>query len=400
MICSSLKYFENLFPPYCFRMTHSLLPEVSAPSAFRGLPKVIAFHLPQFHPIPENDAWWGEGFTEWSNVRKSTPRFPGHPQPSVPLANNYYDLLDPATRDWQATLAKRYGVEGFCYYHYWFKGKLLLEKPCQAILASGRPDFPFCFSWANETWTRTWDGTNRNVLMQQNYGSESDWEAHFRYLLPFFQDRRYITHNGQPLFLFYRPADFPDIDRMMLFWNRLAQEEGIPGICFVKTLTCFDARPPQPPFRASASFEPWLTEKFHTRITGRFRKLAKQALYRAGNLTIRDWTFLYSYDGIWKNILRRNYGPNDFPGAFVGWDNTPRMGMRSKVIGGGSPEKFGLYMRQLLSIAVRDDAPFIFLNAWNEWAEGAYLEPDERHGYAYLEQLAAAIKSCKIKCIQ
>jgi lipopolysaccharide biosynthesis protein len=361
----------------------------------KGLPKVIAFHLPQFHRIPENDAWWGEGFTEWTNVRKSTPRYRGHQQPSVPLANRYYDLTDPSTREWQAELARRYGVEGFCYYHYWFKGKLLLEQPCEAILASGKPDFPFCFSWANESWTRSWDGANRSVLIRQDYGTERDWTSHFRYLLPFFKDRRYITHDGLPLFLIYRPADFPAVDQMMALWNRLAREEGIPGVFFVKTLTSFDARPASPPFLASVSFEPGLTYRRYSRFTVRVRNLARYALFRAAQLSGLDWTFVISYDEIWQDILRRCNGRNEFPGAFVGWDNTPRMGARSSVIAGSNPRAFGGYMRQLLSNAVRDGSPFVFLNAWNEWAEGAYLEPDERHGHAYLEQLAAAIATCK-----
>jgi hypothetical protein len=360
-----------------------------------ALPKVIAFHLPQFHRIPENDAWWGDGFTEWTNVRKTVPRYPGHPQPAVPLGGRYYDLGDPSAREWQADLARRYGVDGFCYYHYWFKGRRLLEMPCEEILASGRPDLPFCFSWANESWTRSWDGANRSVLIGQDYGTESDWKAHFQYLLPFFRDRRYITHDGLPLFLIYRPADFPAVDQMMTCWQRWARQEGLPGICFVKTLTCFDARPARPPFGAAANFEPWLTERRHSRLTGRAKKLALRAVYRAARACGLDWTFVLSYDVIWQDILRRRYGRNDFPGAFVGWDNTPRMGDRSRIVAGSTPEKFGRFMRQMLAIAMRDGAPFVFVNAWNEWAEGAYLEPDERHGHAYLEQLAAAVRSCR-----
>lgn len=358
------------------------------------VPKVIAFHLPQFHPIPENDAWWGEGFTEWTNVRKATPRYPGHPLPCVPLHDRYYDLTHPETREWQASLARRYGIHGFCYYHYWFQGKRLLEKPCEAILSSGEPDFPFCFSWANESWTRAWDGANRSVLIRQNYGSEADWLEHFQYLLPFFRDSRYIRLDGKPLFLIYRPADFPAVDAMMRCWEEWARQEGLPGLCFVKTLTCFDARPAAPPFSASACFEPWLSERRHARFRERVRKLAKRALYRTAHWFGRDWTFVLSYDVIWRDILRRRYGRHHFPGAFVGWDNTPRMGPRSRIVAGGSPQKFGAYMRDLLAIAQRDQAPFVFLNAWNEWAECAYLEPDERHGYAYLEQFAAALSSC------
>ena len=357
------------------------------------MPKIIAFHLPQFHRIRENDEWWGEGFTEWTNVRKSAPRYVGHHQPSVPLDHYYYDLGDQRAREWQATLARKYGVGGFCYYHYWFKGKRLLEKPCEEILATGRPDFQFCFSWANESWTRAWDGTNRSILVRQDYGTESDWEAHFHYLLPFFRDPRYITHDGLPLFLIYRPGDFPAVGDMMTSWNRWAREAGLQGICFVKTLTCFDARPARPPITASVSFEPWLTERRHASFSGRVTKLAQRAIYRAARSCGLDWTFVFSYDTIWQDVLRRRHGRNDFPGAFVGWDNTPRLGHRSRIVAGATPEKFGRFMRQLIANATQDGAPFIFVNAWNEWAEGAYLEPDEEHGYAYLQQLKAAVDS-------
>jgi lipopolysaccharide biosynthesis protein len=364
-------------------------------SSSARIPKVIAFHLPQFHCIPENDQWWGEGFTEWTNVVKASPRYPGHLLPSAPLDRHYYNLLDPDVREWQAQLARRYGVEGFCYYHYWFKGKLLLEQPCEAILSSGRPDFPFCFSWANETWTRSWDGSKRSVLIKQDYGTESDWRAHFSYLLPFFKDQRYIRHENKPIFLMYRPGDFANVDQMMMLWDRLSREAGLPGMYFVKTLTCFDHRPPRPPYSAGVSFEPWLTERHYSRFFGRLAKLARRGIYHAAQWLGLDWTFVFSYDVIWKDILRRRYGRDDFPGAFVGWDNTPRMGSRSRIVAGSTPEKFGTYMRRLLRIASQDEAPFVFVNAWNEWAEGAYLEPDERHGYAYLQELCGAINHCK-----
>ncbi|MEB3308436.1 MAG: glycoside hydrolase family 99-like domain-containing protein [Cyanobacteriota bacterium] len=358
------------------------------------VPKLIAFHLPQFHRIPENDAWWGEGFTEWTNVCKATPRYPGHSMPPVPLGGRYYDLNDPDARQWQADLARRYGIHGFCYYHYWFRGKQLLEKPVEAILASGSPDFPFCFSWANESWTRSWDGANKSVLIRQDYGTETDWEQHFRYLLPFFRDPRYILHDGKPLFLIYRPADFPAVNAMIALWQRLAVEEGLAGICFVKTLTCFDPSPACAPFSASASFEPWLSERRHARFMDRVRKLSLRLFCRTVQKCGVNLPFRFSYDVIWKDILRRRYGRDVFPGGFVGWDNTPRRGRHSRIVAGGTPEKFGLYMQALLSRAVADSAPFVFLNAWNEWAECAYLEPDERHDHAYLEQLATAIEVC------
>lgn len=370
-------------------------PHLNPRTSSSEMPKLIAFHLPQFHRIPQNDAWWGEGFTEWTNVKKSLPRYRGHQQPSVPLGGHYYDLSDPSAREWQAHIARHFGIGGFCYYHYWFRGQQLLQKPCEEILASGKPDFPFCFSWANETWTRTWDGGTRSVLMQQDYGVEDDWRDHFNYLLPFFRDPRYITHHGCPLFLIYRSHLIPNLAEMITCWNRWAIAEGLLGISFVKTLTCFDARPARTPFSASVHFEPWLTSRRHTPIHRRLDLLKQRGVIRLANYFGCNRTFVHSYDEIWRDILRRSYGVNDFPGAFVGWDNTPRLGPRSLIVAGSSPEKFGTFMHRLLKIAIRDGSPFVFVNAWNEWAEGAYLEPDERHGYAYLECLAAAINSCK-----
>jgi hypothetical protein len=359
------------------------------------IPKLIAFHLPQFHRIPENDAWWGEGFTEWTNVKKAVPRFRGHYQPVAPLDNNYYDLTDPNVREWQANLARDHGIHGFCYYHYWFRGKRVLHAPCEQILTSGQPDFPFCFSWANESWTRSWDGGNQNVLIQQDYGIKDDWREHFDYLLPFFRDSRYIRYKDRPLFLIYRPQLFPDHPRMLAWWNHWAQDEGLPGISFIKTRTCFDWHPATAPFSAGVDFEPWLTSRRLMPLNQRLRVLTRRGFARASKYINFNRPFLHSYDQIWNSILKRRYGPDQFPGAFVGWDNTPRLGDRSLIVGGSSPEKFGIYMRQLIDRARLDESPFLFINSWNEWAEGANLEPDQRHGLAYLENLAAAIQACE-----
>ncbi len=356
-------------------------------------PRLIAFHLPQFHRIPENDAWWGNGFTEWTNVRKSKPLYKGHRQPAVPLDNNYYNLTEPAIRGWQARLARAHGIYGFCYYHYWFKGRKLLEKPCEAILESGTPDFPFCFSWANESWTRAWDGANHEVLIQQDYGSEPDWKAHFDYLLPFFRDRRYITHNGKPMFLIYRANDFAGMPKMIACWDRWAQEAKLPGIFFVKTLTAFDGRHGTEGFSASACMEPWLTVRGRAAPALRCQWHAQKLVCRLLSAWGRPQKLRYVYEDIWKQMVKRTYAANEFRGAFVGWDNTPRRGPDSWIFMGGTPEKFRAYMEQQLAGAAQDGAPYVFVNAWNEWAEGAYLEPDVTHEYAYLQGLKAAVDS-------
>jgi lipopolysaccharide biosynthesis protein len=356
-------------------------------------PQIIAFHLPQYHRIPENDFWWGEGFTDWTNVRKAQPRYPGHCLPVQPRHQRYYDMLDPGTHAWQADLAKKYGIDGFCYYHYWFRGKQLLEKPCEHILVSGEPQFPFCFSWANESWTRSWDGSKRSVLMAQDYGSEADWKNHFNYLLPFFKDPRYITHEDCPLFLIYRPGLFPELEHMIHCWNRWSQAAGLKGVSFIKTRTYFDGRVGGKEFAASVNFEPWSTYIRHQSLHRQFTTLLKRGSVRLANMFGAEKIFLYSYDRIWADLLNRTYSQRDFPGAFVSWDNTPRRGRQSTIVAGSTPEKFGRYMAKLIRTAERDGSPFIFVNAWNEWAEGAYLEPDERHGYDYLTELLTAIQS-------
>ena len=194
--------------------------------------KIIAFYLPQFHNIPENDEWWGNGFTEWTNVKKAKPLYEGHMQPRVPLGGNYYNLLDDNVKIWQADLAKKYGVYGFCYYHYWFNGKMLLEKPMEQMLANKEVDIPFCICWANEPWTKAWVGDERKLLIAQEYGQEEEWKQHFMYLLPFFKDERYITKDGKPLFVFYRPDIVPCMKEMIETWDKLAKENGLSGITF------------------------------------------------------------------------------------------------------------------------------------------------------------------------
>lgn len=364
-------------------------------AACRPLPKIIAFHLPQFHRIEENDRWWGTGFTDWTNVRKGRPLYAAHHQPRVPLDGNYYDLTEPSVRAWQATLARDHRVDGFCYYHYWFRGRKLLERPCEAILASGSPNFPFCFCWANEPWTRSWDGVAGDVLVQQDYGGEDEWRRHFEYLLPFFSDRRYLTHAGMPMFLIYRPRHFPGVARMIDRWQRWAADAGLPGVAFCKVLTAFDDRHGDPGFAASVSFEPWLTIRRRAPFAAQAGWLAERAMRAVLSACGLTRGYVWPYDSVWEHVIRRTYARDEFRGAFVGWDNTPRRGRHGRIVATATPEKFGACMRRQIAAAARDGSPFIFVNAWNEWAEGAVLEPDEHHRYAYLEQLRDAVEFCE-----
>ena len=357
-------------------------------------PRVIAFYLPQFHCIPENDRWWGQGFTEWSNVRRAKSLFDSHRQPRVPLNSYYYDLTTLSAHKWQSDLARLYGVDGFCYYHYWFNGRKLLEKPAELILKKGIPDFPFCFSWANESWTRSWNGQSGKVLIKQDYGGPNEWKAHFDYLLPFFKDKRYIRYNGKPVFLIYKPRAFKAMSQMLSCWQLWAVEERIEGIYFVGTQTSFDDERTNQGFSASACFEPWLTIAKRVGLSQRLKWAIKRAAGASFSLQNRELLYNpWSYDSIWSYILSRDYQTNEFRGAFVDWDNTPRRGQNSRIIMGGSPVKFGFYMKRQLHLAMNEGSPFVFLNAWNEWAEGAYLEPDTDYEYSYLEELQQAVKS-------
>ncbi|WP_028403412.1 glycosyltransferase WbsX family protein [Ectobacillus panaciterrae] len=343
--------------------------------------KTIAFYLPQFHQIPENDKWWGEGFTEWTNTRKAMPLFPEHYQPREPYNDFYYDLTRPEVRKWQADIAKQHGIHGFCYYHYWFKGKRLLERPFNEVLKSGQPDFPFCLSWANEPWTRSWDGLEHNVLMPQDYGGKEDWKEHFDYLIQAFQDKRYIRVDDKPLFIIYRPDHIPRCEEMLAYWNVLAKQNGLKGIFFVETLNSFSI-PNTKGFDASVEFEP-----MYTLIHGNCSRLWK-AIHGYG---------VIDYDKVWECILNRHPSQRHkkvFPGAFVDWDNTPRKGANGGVFVGSTPEKFYRYLTmQIQRAKFVYKSEFLFINAWNEWAEGAYLEPDKRYNLQYLESVKKALQA-------
>ncbi|WML24559.1 glycoside hydrolase family 99-like domain-containing protein [Neobacillus sp. OS1-33] len=361
--------------------------------------KAIAFYLPQFHRIPENDKWWGEGFTEWTNTRKTKSLFSGHHQPRDPLNNYYYDLSNPEARRWQAELAKKYGIHGFCYYHYWFKGKRLLEKPFNEVLNSGEPDLPFCLSWANEPWTRAWDGGERQVLMPQDYGDEKDWLEHFNYLIHSFKDERYIKVNNKPLFVIYRPASIPRCGEMLKYWNNKAQEHGLSGIHFIEMLTSFEKSNVQE-FDAYIEFEPMHTIRHHFPLWFlAVRKIRKEIRSYFSKLRIDKNLFLdniMTYDLIWKRILNRKLDRLTYPGAFVGWDNSPRRGQNGLMVKGSTPEKFGYYLEEQIKRSISsNNQEFLFINAWNEWAEGTYLEPDTKFGYRYLEEVKRIVEKYK-----
>lgn len=372
--------------------------------------KIIAFYLPQFHTIPENDKWWGKGFTEWTNTKKSVPLYEGHYQPHIPLNEDYYDLSDVTVMERQAKLAQEYGVYGFCYYHYWFKdGKKLLEKPLENMLSDKAVDIPFCLCWANENWCRTWTGDDRDILMEQDYGSEKDWQKHYDYLKAFWDDERYIKIDERPIFVIYKPGQIPRLKDMIVYWNEKRKSEGKASLLVMKQY------PEEPIYDASLEpyveyvikFQPintliWKEEKEETNPVKRFLKnTIFYECYRKlrRRKQVQPKLLVCDYDEAWTNILNiQPFGEKYINGAFVSWDNTAR-NANGTVFHGATPEKFEFYMRELM----KKDSPLnlIFLNAWNEWGEGAHIEPDERYGYGFLEalknvqEISEAVDSCR-----
>ena len=368
--------------------------------------KIITFYLPQFHEIPENNEWWGKGFTEWVNVKKAQPLYEGHEQPRVPLNENYYNLLDPNVQVWQAKIAKEYGVYGFCYYHYWFNGKLLLEKPMENMLKNRDIDIPFCVCWANEPWTRAWVGETK-VLIPQLYGEKREWKEHFDYLLPFFKDSRYICDDGKPLVVIYRPEVIECLNEMLDYWNELAIQEGFEGLTYAYQNIDFDLKADKDDsrFKYNIEFQPLyarhdMFKNNHKYIKALRRKVAAFVEKNFGFDLMRYGVGFFnksnqiSYDEAWNKILtRKPETEKNVPGAFVGWDNTPRKGERGEIFVGDTPEKFEKYLTQQIirakNIYSKD---MIFMYAWNEWAEGGYLEPDEDDKYGYLEAIKRALE--------
>lgn len=375
--------------------------------------KIIALYLPQFHNIPENSEWWGDGFTEWVNVRKAQPLYKGHKQPREPLDDNYYDLLNDDVKIWQAEIAKKYGIYGFCYYHYWFNGKMLLEKPMEQMLANPKIDIPFCICWANEPWTKAWVNEEKKVLIPQLYGKRKEWKEHFDYLLPFFRDSRYIQKDGKPLFVLYRPNVIPCIKDMMSYWNELAIMAGLPGVCFAyqsgdydwncdQMADCFDYDIEfQPAYgrhmliSSDNSFVNYL-RKIRRNVAGAVEKKFGIDLLRYGAAEMRKLTKTnyIKYDDVWDTILKmKPLRENSIPGAFVRWDNSPRHGERAQIIAGETPDKFRRYLSMQIKRAksvYHED--MIFIYAWNEWAEGGYLEPDKENGFSYLQSINDALR--------
>lgn len=376
--------------------------------------RVIALYLPQFHPIPENDKWWGKGFTEWTNVAKAKPLFKGHNQPRIPADLGFYDLRIPEVRQQQADLAREAGIEGFCYYHYWFgNGKELLERPFNEVLASGKPDFPFCLCWANHDWTnKTWTKgksyVKDSMIMKMHY-SEDDHIKHFYALLPAFRDKRYITVDGKPLFAIWSPLTFPKVAEFIQLWQNLAKENGLSGIHFVGYTVNSSGKSVK-----EGKLSLWATneaaEHYNAVLENGFDAVMSSGLARGQALCrgrlklllyyILSKTFIPTTNRADYACVMKNYYVNEdswenvYPTLLPQWDRTPRAGLRTDPLVNATPEKFQKTIEEAVN-RIKDKNPehrILFLKAWNEWGEGNYVEPDYTYGHGWLDAIRKVVK--------
>ncbi len=350
--------------------------------------KTIAYFLPQYHEIEENNKWWGAGFTEWTNLKKAKPLYEGH-EFITPLNDNYYNLLDIETVKWQTNLLNEYNIYGLCYYHYWFNGKKVLEKPAENLLKNIEINQRFMFMWANHDWSKSWIGIDE-LLIKQEYGSESDWVNHINYLIPFFKDERYIKINSRPVFQLYLSKDIVNLDDMINVWNRECNKNGLPNIYIID-----------------------LVDNYSQIIKKNYYQKADSITLLEHSTALNYWRDNYKLDVIYKKISKiikgkdkiRNILYSDiikfsvkvmnklssnnkvFFGVTTGWDNTPRYGNRGYIVRGSNPEMFEEYIKSCFEISIKSGKEFVFISCWNEWCEGMCLEPSNQYKYGYLEAI-------------
>ncbi len=377
--------------------------------------RVIAYYLPQFHPIPENDKYWGKGFTEWTNVAKAKPLFKGHYQPRIPADLGFYDLRLPEVREQQAQMAREAGIEGFCYWHYWFgNGKRLLQRPFNEVLQSGKPDFPFCLAWANHSWkTSTWEnGGKDRMIVEQRYLGEEDYTMHFQEVLPAFKDKRYITIDGKPLFAIFDPYNFQDVSNFIKTWQRLAKENGLKGIYFIAMSNSTSTlqrnadgtlKRVAPNLQSSERVYNDLLNlgfdginsfgKSHAEMLymGKYARIAKKLLHQY-------LPFLPTHRINYEKITQHFFAPEDswqnvYPSIFPQWDRTPRAGNSEGVYVNATPTTFKKHIQNALNVIKNKDMEhrILFLRAWNEWGEGNYVEPDLKYGHGFLDAIKEVI---------
>ncbi len=376
--------------------------------------RVIAYYLPQYYPVKENDEMWGKGFTEWTNVARAKPLFRGHYQPQIPADLGFYDLRLQEVRDEQAKLAREAGIEGFCYWHYWFgDGKRLLDRPFREVLERGKPEFPFCLGWANHSWSnKTWQkskGFKKDIIfMEQKYLGVEDYTKHFYTVLPAFKDARYITVNDKPLYLIYAPDDFPDVSNFICLWNRLAKENGLKGVHFVARASSFGSMNPR---ILKKEMEDIVDNRYDAYIKKGFDAISSTTLKQAEvlckgyfvkiiNLLMEKYgiKFInerYDYEKIINNLyFEQDKRIDVYPQLVPRWDKTPRQGRNAEVFYNSSPAAFKKSVNLALdTIKYKpDENKILFLFAWNEWGEGAYMEPDLKFGHGYIDALREALE--------
>lgn len=355
--------------------------------------KIIAFYLPQYHPTPHNNEWWGEGFTEWTNVGKAKKLFPGHYQPKVPADLGYYDLRMPEAREKQVELAKEAGIEGFCYYHYWFsEGHQELELPFNEVVNSGKPDFPFCLCWANETWYRKFwnrDGVaaEKQDLAVQKYPGRKDDIAHFNCLLKAFKDPRYLRINGKLVFMIYKPLEFLDVEGFMSCWNNLAEENGLGGFHFIGYS-----------LQVGDEYDAIKKKGFDAICSCRLKRHDRRGFgwaFRKCLSYVTNWPEIYKYKNVLPSLIgKEEIEKNDvYPTLIPNWDHTPRSGKRGYLFHHSTPELFEKHCEDVLSHVINkpEKDQIVFLKSWNEWGEGNYMEPDLKYGKGYIRALKNAI---------
>lgn len=343
--------------------------------------KALAIYLPAFHRIPENDEWWGDGFTEWDNVRSGVPYFPGHTQPVEPLDGWYYDLANKADIERQIDLANDYLISGFIFYHYWFAtDRKIFERPAEILRDQIDKKTEYCFCWANESWITTWHGRDPETLLEQTYGSKREWVEHIEYLSAFFNDSRYIRIDGRPVLFIYKPSEIPRYEEMIDCWNNYLIDKGDCPVYIVEYISSKNKALHSTKSDAVTEFEPLYTCYFD---------LGKLDLLKRFIAKITHHIDYQEYDVLWEKIISRKRTYDGKPiirGCFVGWDNSPRKERRSMIVRGSTADKFKQNLSRLINNGRADaSSEYVVINAWNEWSEGAYLEPDSLNRYAFLE---------------
>ena len=357
--------------------------------------KPIAIYLPQFHPISENNEWWGKGFTEWTNVVKAKPCFEGHYQPHLPSDLGFYDLRREEARLAQEELAKSYGIYGFCYYHYWFNGKRLLHEPLDRKLKNTKEDFPFMMCWANENWTRTWDGSANKILLSQEYSIDDD-KKHIQHLITYFKDDRYIKVNGKPIFIIYRPKFFPNIEQTIELWRKEVKMAGFPDL-YIGFSQNFEHQyePESKGFDFAFEFQPNFSNTSNsisfprTFFQKHFRRLKKQL-----KIKVEDLKYYYDYSAFTNKQIEKKFKKDVYPGITPMWDNSARRKENPFILHDSTPEKYRKWLSFIKENYPWNTVPenFLFINAWNEWAEGNHLEPCQKWGTEYLEITKESLK--------